>query len=82
MYVHYALFTTDKRDLSALENNDLTWTTKCKVARRGAGRSIAAGQRAPNTKVDQGPEKQSLASSHPKTKKKEKVKTPKRPNYI
>lgn len=50
---------------------DLTWTPRCEAVRRGAGRSTAAGRRAPNTKVDLGPEKQSLSSSRPEKTEKE-----------
>lgn len=53
---------------------DLTWTPRCEVARRGAGRSTAAGRRAPNTKADLEPEGLSLPSSHPETKTKEEMK--------
>lgn len=49
---------------------DLTLTPRCEVARRGAGRSNAAGQHAPNTKVDREPEELFLSSSHPGTKRK------------
>lgn len=62
------LFTTDKWALSTVADADLTWTPLCEVARRGAERSTAAGQRAPNTKADLEPEELSLPSSHPETK--------------
>lgn len=55
----------------------LTWTPRCEVVRRGAGRSIVAGQRVPNTRCDLEPEELSLSSSHPETKKKENIKSPK-----
>lgn len=60
---------------SAAGNADLTLTPRCEVVRRGPGRSIAAGQHAPNIKDDLDPEELSWSSSHPKTKKK-KMKTP------
>lgn len=69
-----ALFTTGRWAQSAVADADLTWTPRCEAARRGAGRSTAAGRRAPNTEVDQGPEKRSLSSSRPETKKRETLK--------
>lgn len=54
----------------------LTWTPRCEVVRRGAGRSIVAGQRVPNTRCDLEPEELSVSSSHPETKEKRKYGIP------
>lgn len=47
--------------------DDPTWTRRCEAARRGAGRSIPAGRRAPNTTADLGLVKPFLLSPPPET---------------